>query len=87
MGGGMAANLLKAGYQLTVWNRNPEKCEPFARKGAREQPDDTLRPIFTEADNLLRQAGGDSEARAIGPVLLLTAADVPAMPPQSRGQR
>jgi hypothetical protein len=47
----------------------------------REQPDDTLRPIFTEADNLLRQAGGDSEARAIGPVLLLTAADVPAMPP------
>jgi 3-hydroxyisobutyrate dehydrogenase-like beta-hydroxyacid dehydrogenase len=35
MGSGMAANLLKAGYQLTVWNRNPEKCEPFARKGAR----------------------------------------------------
>ena len=35
MGSGMAANLLKAGYKLTVWNRNPEKCEPFARKGAR----------------------------------------------------
>jgi 3-hydroxyisobutyrate dehydrogenase-like beta-hydroxyacid dehydrogenase len=35
MGSGMASNLLKAGYKLTVWNRNPEKCEPFARKGAR----------------------------------------------------
>jgi 3-hydroxyisobutyrate dehydrogenase-like beta-hydroxyacid dehydrogenase len=35
MGSGMASNLLKAGYELTVWNRSPEKCEPFARKGAR----------------------------------------------------
>src|SRR6476659_9029244 len=34
MGSGMAANLLKAGYKLTVWNRNAEKCEPFGRKGA-----------------------------------------------------
>jgi len=35
MGGGMASNLLKGGYKLTVWNRSVEKCEPFARKGAR----------------------------------------------------
>src|SRR5467141_4559780 len=35
MGSGMVSNLLKAGYKLTVWNRNAEKCEPFARKGAR----------------------------------------------------
>src|SRR5437773_7683364 len=35
MGSGMAANLLEAGYKLTVWNRNAEKCEPFAREGAR----------------------------------------------------
>jgi 3-hydroxyisobutyrate dehydrogenase-like beta-hydroxyacid dehydrogenase len=34
MGGGMASNLLKAGYKLTVWNRSVEKCERFARKGA-----------------------------------------------------
>jgi 3-hydroxyisobutyrate dehydrogenase-like beta-hydroxyacid dehydrogenase len=34
MGRGMVSNLLKAGYQLTVWNRSAEKCEPFARKGA-----------------------------------------------------
>jgi len=31
----MASNLLKGGYKLTVWNRSVEKCEPFARKGAR----------------------------------------------------
>src|ERR1700724_249634 len=35
MGSGMASNLLKAGYKLTVWNRSAEKCKPFARKGAR----------------------------------------------------
>jgi 3-hydroxyisobutyrate dehydrogenase-like beta-hydroxyacid dehydrogenase len=45
MGGGMASNLLKAGYELTVWNRSVEKCEPFARKGARvaETPVDAVR--------------------------------------------
>jgi len=35
MGSGMASNLLKAGYKLTTWNRSAEKCEPFAKKGAR----------------------------------------------------
>jgi predicted dinucleotide-binding enzyme len=35
MGGGMAPNLSKAGYELTVWNRSAEKCESFARKGVR----------------------------------------------------
>src|SRR5215467_1083148 len=35
MGAGMASNLLKAGYQLTVWDRTSTKCEPFGRKGAR----------------------------------------------------
>jgi 3-hydroxyisobutyrate dehydrogenase-like beta-hydroxyacid dehydrogenase len=45
MGGGMASNLLKAGYKLTVWNRSPEKCKPFARQGARvaESPADAVR--------------------------------------------
>jgi 3-hydroxyisobutyrate dehydrogenase-like beta-hydroxyacid dehydrogenase len=45
MGAGMASNLLKAGYKLTVWNRSTEKCKPFARKGARlaESPADAIR--------------------------------------------
>lgn len=47
MGSGMASNLLKAGYDLTVWNRNAEKCEPFVRKGARvaESPADAVRGV------------------------------------------
>jgi 3-hydroxyisobutyrate dehydrogenase-like beta-hydroxyacid dehydrogenase len=45
MGSGMAANLVKAGYKLTVWNRNAEKCEPFARKGVgvADTPADAVR--------------------------------------------
>jgi 3-hydroxyisobutyrate dehydrogenase-like beta-hydroxyacid dehydrogenase len=34
MGSGMASNLLKAGYQVTVWDRTAQKCKPFARKSA-----------------------------------------------------
>jgi len=47
IGSGMASNLLKTGYQLTVWNRSFEKCEPFARKGARvaDTPADAVREV------------------------------------------
>src|SRR5882724_502029 len=47
MGSGMASNLLKAGYELIVWNRSAEKCEPFARKGARvaDAPADAVRDV------------------------------------------
>lgn len=34
MGGGMAANLLKAGFNLTVWNRTPGRITPLAQAGA-----------------------------------------------------
>jgi 3-hydroxyisobutyrate dehydrogenase-like beta-hydroxyacid dehydrogenase len=34
MGGAMAANILRAGYPLMVYNRTPEKCEPLAQLGA-----------------------------------------------------
>lgn len=34
MGAGMAANLLKAGFNLTVWNRTPEKMAPLMAEGA-----------------------------------------------------
>src|SRR2546423_4136077 len=47
MGSGMASNLLKAGYKLTVWNRSAEKCEAFARKGAQaaDTPADAVRDV------------------------------------------
>lgn len=34
MGGAMAANLLKAGFNLTVWNRTPGRITPLAQAGA-----------------------------------------------------
>ena len=34
MGGGMAANLLKAGHRVTVYNRSPGKAEALVKQGA-----------------------------------------------------
>ena len=34
MGGAMAANVLRAGYDLTVWNRTPGRITPLAETGA-----------------------------------------------------
>ena len=47
MGSGMAANLLRAGYDLTVWNRDVKKCEAFARKGAHvaDSPAEAVRDV------------------------------------------
>ncbi|WP_318556332.1 NAD(P)-dependent oxidoreductase [Geobacter anodireducens] len=36
MGGPMAANLVRAGFDVTVWNRNPAKCAPLVALGARQ---------------------------------------------------
>ena len=36
MGRGMAANLLKSGYNVTVWNRTAERCEPLVAQGAKQ---------------------------------------------------
>ena len=35
MGTGMAANLVRAGFEVTVWNRSPEKTAPLVAIGAR----------------------------------------------------
>jgi 3-hydroxyisobutyrate dehydrogenase len=34
MGGAMAANLIKAGFNVTVWNRTPGRITPLAQAGA-----------------------------------------------------
>ncbi len=36
MGGAMAANLLRAGMDVTVWNRNPERCAALLEIGAQQ---------------------------------------------------
>ncbi len=35
MGSAMAANLIKAGFGVTVWNRTPQKCQPLRELGAK----------------------------------------------------
>jgi len=35
MGSAMAANLLKAGHEVAVWNRSPDKADPLVEAGAR----------------------------------------------------
>ena len=35
MGGGIAGTLLQAGYDLTVWSRNPDHNKPFVKRGAK----------------------------------------------------
>jgi 3-hydroxyisobutyrate dehydrogenase/glyoxylate/succinic semialdehyde reductase len=35
MGGGMAANLVRAGHVLSVWNRTVEKAAPLVALGAK----------------------------------------------------
>src|SRR5947208_6299118 len=63
MGGGMASNLLKAGYKLTVWNRSAEKCKPFARKRARlsEPPADAIR----DADLVIYMLSNDQAVEEV----------------------
>jgi 3-hydroxyisobutyrate dehydrogenase-like beta-hydroxyacid dehydrogenase len=39
MGGPMAANVARAGFPLTVWNRTAGKCEPLRELGARVAAD------------------------------------------------
>ena len=36
MGAPMAANLVRAGHEVTVWNRTAEKCRPLVELGARQ---------------------------------------------------
>jgi len=63
MGGGVASNLLEAGYKLTVWNRSAEKCNPFARKGARvaESPADAVR----DADLVIYMLSNDQAVEEV----------------------
>ncbi len=36
MGHAMASNLLKAGFDVCVWNRNPDKCQSLVAQGAKQ---------------------------------------------------
>lgn len=63
MGTGIAGNLLKHGYPLTVWNRTRAKAEPFAKRGAAIA--DTPRQAAENADVVISMVGDDSASREV----------------------
>jgi 3-hydroxyisobutyrate dehydrogenase len=63
MGAGMAENLLKAGFPLTVWNRDAAKAERFAAQGARVA--NTPADAAGGADVVLSMLADDGASRAV----------------------
>ncbi len=62
MGRGMAINLLKAGFPLTVWNRTQAKAEPLAEMGATLAQTPAL--AAQSADVVLAMLSDDDASRA-----------------------
>jgi 3-hydroxyisobutyrate dehydrogenase len=63
MGTGMARRLLNAGYEVTVWNRNPHKSRPLLEDGARITA--TPRDAAPHADVLIAMLADDDASRAV----------------------
>lgn len=81
MGGPMAANLARAGFPLTVWNRTPEKAEPLRALGATvagsatevAAVSDVLITMVSDdaaLDDLLFGSGGVADALPRGAVVM-----------------
>jgi 3-hydroxyisobutyrate dehydrogenase len=63
MGGGMAQNLLKAGFPLTVYNRTRAKAEPLAALGAKVAA--SPREAAASAEVVIAMVGDDAASRAV----------------------
>lgn len=63
MGAGMAANLLKAGFPLAVYNRSRAKAEPFTAQGARLA--NTPADAVSGASVILSMLSDDAASRAV----------------------
>lgn len=62
MGSGMIRNLLRAGHQVTVHNRTPERATPLLAEGARLAP--TPRAAAEGAEAVLSMLTDDAASRA-----------------------
>jgi 3-hydroxyisobutyrate dehydrogenase len=63
MGAGMAANWLKKGFALTIWNRTPARAEPLGAQGAAVAA--TPREAAEGADVILAMVADDDASRAV----------------------
>jgi 3-hydroxyisobutyrate dehydrogenase len=83
MGAPMARNLLKAGFQVRVWNRTPEKARVLAAEGAdpAETPAEAVREaafvitMLTDTAAVLAGMGQAAESVPRGAVWLQTSMD------------
>jgi len=67
MGGPMAANLLKAGFRVTVWNRSPRRMEPLLELGASGAASPAEVAAASEVTVSCVTNSPDVEAVALGP--------------------
>ena len=63
MGAGMAGCLIKAGHDLTVYNRTTEKTRPLAELGAKVA--DTPKEAAEGADAVIAMVGDDEASKAV----------------------
>lgn len=63
MGSGMARNILKAGFPLTVYNRTREKAQPLAEAGATVA--NTPREAAQSADVIISMVADDTASRTM----------------------
>jgi 3-hydroxyisobutyrate dehydrogenase len=63
MGAGMAANLLKAGFEVTVYNRTAAKAEPLHKLGARKAS--TAAEAAAGASIVISMLADDEASRAV----------------------
>jgi 3-hydroxyisobutyrate dehydrogenase len=63
MGGGMAANWLAKGFELSVWNRTPAKAQALAGKGAKVAA--TPREAAQGADFIFAMVADDDASRGV----------------------
>jgi 3-hydroxyisobutyrate dehydrogenase len=63
MGGGMAGQLLKAGFPLTVYNRTAERAKPLQQQGAKVAS--SPREAAKDADVILAMVADDNVSRAV----------------------
>jgi 3-hydroxyisobutyrate dehydrogenase len=63
MGGGMAANLLKAGFDVTVWNRTAGKIQPLVDLGASGA--DSPKQVAEQSDIIITCVSDTPDALAV----------------------
>jgi len=63
MGSAMAAHVLDAGFELTVYNRTPTKAEPLVARGARPAP--SPKQAAAAADAVVTNLMDDASVRAV----------------------